>query len=115
MNSPGRVKLLAGPYHPPAFRKGDRAFCYYRDTDIVITSWSSGRIPWPRGRGLDLASGGISYLVDEELLRAIRTESAVTLRHWFGFSLTLIVKWRAALDVTRAMWREHSARHGQSP
>jgi len=96
-----RTKLLAGPYRPARLRKGARAFCYYRDTDIAITSWTNGRIPWPRGRALDLITGMPSYLVDEEMVRAIRNESAVALRHWFGVSSTLIVKWRAALGVTR--------------
>jgi hypothetical protein len=36
--------LLAGPYHPPALRKGDRAFCLYRDTDVVITELTGARI-----------------------------------------------------------------------
>jgi len=96
-----RIKLLAGPYRPPRLRKGARAFCFYRDTDIVITSWTNGRIPWPRGRALDLVCGMPSYLVDEELLGAIRNESTVALMHWFGVGSSLIARWRAALGVTR--------------
>jgi hypothetical protein len=30
MNVRDRVKLLFGPYKPPALRKGDRATCRYR-------------------------------------------------------------------------------------
>jgi hypothetical protein len=40
MLGPNRVQLLAGPYPYPPLRKGYRAFCLYRDCDVVITSWS---------------------------------------------------------------------------
>ncbi|HEV3144785.1 MAG TPA: hypothetical protein VGZ47_12925 [Gemmataceae bacterium] len=91
--------LLAGPYTPQALRKGGRAFCYYRDCDVVITSWSNGRISWPRARPID--GGGTTYLVDEELLRAIRTESSQALHYWWGAARGVVVKWRAALGVHR--------------
>jgi len=94
-----RVQLLEGPYHPPALRKGDRAFCFYRDCDVVVTSWSNGRITWPRARPID--GGGTTYLVEEELLRAIRTESAQALHYWWGAARGVVVKWRAALGVHR--------------
>jgi hypothetical protein len=47
------VKLLFGPYRPPVLRKGDRAFCLFRDCAVVVTSWTDARIPWPRCRALD--------------------------------------------------------------
>src|SRR5260370_86691 len=35
---PDHVKLIHGPYRPPALKKGDRATCLYRDGTVVITS-----------------------------------------------------------------------------
>jgi len=37
--------------------------------------------------------------VDDELLRAIRTESAVALKHWFGVSTHAVWNWRKAFGV----------------
>lgn len=45
-----RHKLLHGPYQAPAFQRGDRATCLYRDVEVVITSWTDAPIPWPRWR-----------------------------------------------------------------
>ena len=59
MNARDRVKLLLGPYKAPSLRRGDRATCLLRDCTVVITSWSSARIPWPRCRALD-GTGGVS-------------------------------------------------------
>jgi hypothetical protein len=49
----------------------------YRDCDVVITSWTSARISWPRCHAFGIRGGGVGLLVDEELVRAIRPESAV--------------------------------------
>jgi hypothetical protein len=38
-------------------------------------------------------------LVDNELLRAIRTESAVAIKHWFGVSTLAVWKWRKAFGI----------------
>jgi hypothetical protein len=80
---PDKVQLLFGPYEPPPLRKGDRAVCLYRDTDVVVTGWSAGRIPWPRCRALGVR-GGSGLLVDEELARPVRSESAAAIMYWWG-------------------------------
>jgi hypothetical protein len=97
-----RARLLYGPYQAPALKKGDRAFCLYRDCEVVITSWTDARMSWPRGRGSHNGRfGGPGLLVNEELARAIRLESGVALRHWWGVGESLVWKWRQALAVPR--------------
>ena len=67
-----------------------------------MTSWTEARISWPCCRALDSGRGGSGILVDEELARAIRCESAVALHYWWGASVNTIARWRRALGVARA-------------
>ena len=62
---------------------------------------TDGRISWPRCRALDTHGGGAGILVDEELARAIRSEAAVAVRHWWGVGISTMVWWRRSLKVTR--------------
>lgn len=71
-----RTRLLHGPYRAPRLRVGDRAACLLRDCTVVVTGWSSAPISWPRCRALDSRGGGSGPLLDEELARAVRLESA---------------------------------------
>jgi hypothetical protein len=77
----------------------DRAFCLCRDCDVVITSWTDARISWPRCRALDSPSPGSGLLVEGELVRAIRSESAVAIKYWWGVSTHTVWQWRKAFGV----------------
>jgi transcriptional regulator with XRE-family HTH domain len=81
-----RFKLLFRLYKAPPLKRGDRAACLFRDTLVVVTSWTDARIPWPRCRALDSTGGGSGLLVDEELARAVRHESAAALMWWWRAS-----------------------------
>jgi hypothetical protein len=97
-----RVRLLFGPYKPPRLRRGDRATCLYRGCDVVVTSWTDALIPWPRCRALDgHGGGGSGLLVDEELARAVRHESAASVMYWWGPTCSTVARWRKTLCVGR--------------
>jgi hypothetical protein len=95
---PEDCKLLFGPYEPPPLRKGDRATCLYWDARVVVTSWSDGRISWPRCRALG-HRGGSGLQVEEELARAITHESAAALMFWWGVTCSTAWLWRKVLGV----------------
>jgi hypothetical protein len=95
-----KFRLLHKPYRPPRLRRGQRASCLYRDRLVVVTGWSDAPIAWPLCRGLDPPSG-IGVLVDDELARAVRCESAAAISHWWRVSGRTVAKWRRALDVNR--------------
>jgi hypothetical protein len=90
--------LLGGPYDPPPFRVSDKATCRFREREVVITSWTDAPISWPRCQPISQRGGG-GLLVDDELVRAIRTESAQAIRSWFGVSSTTVWSWRRAFGV----------------
>jgi hypothetical protein len=84
MVDPDRLKLLFGPYRPPALRRGDRAFCLFRGyVVVVVTSRTDAPILWPRCRILDGPGGGSGLLVEEELARAVCHESAAAVSYWW--------------------------------
>jgi hypothetical protein len=47
MKPSDKVRLLFGPYTPPAVKVDDRASCLYRDAEVAVFDWSLGPIPWP--------------------------------------------------------------------
>ena len=101
MAGPESTRLLFGPYQAPRLKRGDRAFCLVRDRAMVITGWSAARLSWPRCRPLDPPRFGAGLLIDDELARAIRHESALAVAYWWGVNLTTVIRWRKALKVDR--------------
>jgi hypothetical protein len=80
MHPADRLQLLHGPYTAPALKRGDRAVCLFRDGDVIVTGWSDVRVSWPRCRLPGTRGGGSGLLVDAELARAVRCESAQAVR-----------------------------------
>jgi hypothetical protein len=93
-------QLLFGPYRPPALKRGDKATCLDRDTDVVVTGWGEASLGRPRCR-LPGRGGVPIPLVDEELARAIRQESAQALGYWWGVSSPVVSRWRRNQGVGR--------------
>jgi hypothetical protein len=58
-------------------------------------------LSWPRGRREGQQQRGqASIVVDADLARAIRSESAVALKHWLGVREGVVSRWRKALGVS---------------
>jgi transposase-like protein len=89
---------LIGTYTPPAVRVGERVICMLRDCECKVTSLSSAPLPWPRVQPLEHL-GGSGLWVCDELVRAIKTESAAALGHHFGVSAGVVWRWRKAFGV----------------
>jgi hypothetical protein len=79
---------------------GDRAFCLLRDQDVVITSWTDAPISWPPCRALH-HRGGSGLLLDDELARADKNESALAIGYWWGVTDGVVWRWRKTLGVGR--------------
>lgn len=100
MTDADAYRLLHGPYVSPPLRVGDRTVCLARDCDVKVTSWTNVRISWPRCQPVG-QRGGSGILVEEELARAVRCESALAIRYWWGAIDKTVAWWRRALGVDR--------------
>ena len=96
---PAPAPKLIGSYTRPRVRVGDHVRCLYRETDCVVTSRTKARIPWPWVRPCGW-QGGCGLWINDTLARAIRTESALAIRYWFGVSAPTVCKWRKAFGVS---------------
>jgi len=92
-----KCQLLHGPHHSPHLSRGDCATCILRDGDVVITGWSNGRIAWPRCKVVGVR-GGSGVLLDEELARAVKQESAAAIFFWRRVSEGVV--WRCTRLLT---------------
>jgi len=76
---------------------GAKVECLARG-DVTIVGTTAGRIPWPIGQ-TKRAKSPVLY---GALAKAIRSESTVAIRYWFGFGSDRVWKWRKALGVPQA-------------
>jgi hypothetical protein len=67
---------------------------------VVVHGWTDAAISWPLCRPVE-GRGRPGILVEEELARAVRGESALALIHHFGASQRVVWCWRTALGVGR--------------
>jgi len=91
--SSAHYKLL-GTYRTPTFRYGQRVEDERRG-EVRIVGLSAGRIPWPIGQ----TKRTKSLVLYRDLARAVRRESVVAIRHWWGVGANAVRRWRKALAV----------------
>jgi len=99
MHDSERFKLLHGPYRAPRCRIGGKLQCAQRG-EVTVRGLSDGRIPWPQGVPVGSRSRP-ALLVNDELARAVRGESALAVMYWWGASEKAVWKFRRALGVGR--------------
>lgn len=101
-----RFRLVAGPYTAPTVRRGDTLFCEARQCPVVVTGYSTGPLPWPKGQSGPKRKPGI--IVCGGLAQAVRAESNQALARLMGVSADTITRWRAALGVGRVTPGTHA-------
>lgn len=62
---------------------------------MEVGGWTDAPIAWPRRK----KTGRRSLILTAELARAVRTESAAAICHWWGVGPTKVWQWRQALGV----------------
>ena len=88
-------KLIGGPYRPPRVRVGDSLFCDLHG-EVVMRAFTD-RLRWPCA----LLYGQRSPILTGDLVRAVRTESAMAVAWWWEVSRNLVHRWRVCLSVGR--------------
>ena len=89
-----RCKLFFGPYRTPRFKYGSIVQDEVRGP-VQIIGMTDAAIPWPIGR-MGKAASPVVY---RGLASAIRRESRVAVRHWWGLSSFCHNRARRALGV----------------
>jgi hypothetical protein len=94
MDDAERLRLWHGAYRPPRYRVGRRLLCAVRGS-VEVVGTSHAPIPWPQacnhGRPFLIVCGGLA--------RAVRTEAAIAVAHWWGVTPLTVWTWRKALGV----------------
>jgi hypothetical protein len=93
MNDADRFRLV-GKYKTPRFRHGPVVWCEVRG-EVTICAITEAPIPWPVGK----KGRARSLVVYKGLARAVRTESAQAVAHWWGVTPQTVTVWRKALGV----------------
>lgn len=94
MRQSERVKLNFGPYRTPRYRLGQKVVCE-APGELTIVGTTDGKIPWPigkRGRAKSLVLYG-------DLAKAVKKESVLAIRHWWGIGYSTINNWRKIYGV----------------
>jgi transposase-like protein len=68
---------------------------------VVIYDWTMAPIPRPLCYHAEPCGAGKGILVEEELARAVRQESAMAIAHWWGICRATVRKWRQTFSVGR--------------
>ncbi len=89
-------ELLFGPYRAPSCAIGDWLDdAYYGHVEVV--GFTDAPMSWPRPR----RKGPPAPILTEELVRAIKSESAYAVAYWWGVSITQVQNWRRWTGVGR--------------
>jgi hypothetical protein len=94
MDDAERLRLWHGPYRPPRYGVGGRLVCAVRGF-VEVVGTSHAPIPWPQARN----HGRPFLIVCGGLARAVRTEAAIAVAHWWGVTPLTVWTWRKALGV----------------
>lgn len=90
--------LLFGPYRPPACKEGGWLMDELYGL-VQVNGFTSARFSWPTRKRP--GGGPRTLALTEDLVRALRNESAVAVAYWWGISTKTVRVFRRALDVPR--------------
>jgi hypothetical protein len=112
LSRPIRFKLHFGPYRAPRHKRGAIVEDIIRGP-VRIVGMTDARIPWPLGQ----VGRAKSLLFSKALAKAVRKESHLAVRHWWGVGADRVWKWRKAVGVPRTNDGTHrlKLRYGKEP